>query len=319
MPCPATSASDGVEQCGSGNNEGLLPVETLGIESSVQSQTGRAIRYSVYRNNNGTALLDMDLGVLIDRYEPYLPNSETSNQLNGLDLCLALRTASRLTTNNATQVNIGTYGTNVAYAIADSGTIDSDNDGDMFDGNNGAGVNFEQPNAPHLATYDDNVMAVGFNELAGRLKCAKVLSETNGAARASYAAYDMWQVSTQYKDYRDFHVHYLEVMLEIAVSKTALAGAGFALATTSLALAIGVGIISGGTAAIPSIALATAAEVDAIIALALAVMDEDGAEDSLAAGIVQQNEAIASLADATAFKDSKLAIVQALDLRGLIR
>jgi prepilin-type N-terminal cleavage/methylation domain-containing protein len=319
LPCPASSTSDGVEVCGAGNNQGFLPVATLGIESSLQAQRGRPIRYGVYRNDNASNLLDTDLASLKDRYEPFLPNSETSNQSNGLDLCLALRTAGRATTNTATQVNIGTVGTNVAYVIADSGSLDADNNGDLFDGSNGAGVKFEKPSKPRVNNYDDNVKAVGFNELSGRLKCAKVLSETNGAARASYAAYDMWLVSTQYKNYRDFHVHYLQVMLDIAEVKRYLAWAAAALALTSLALAVGVGIITGGTAAIPAIALATAASVDAGVAVYLAEGDYDGAVESLADGRVQQTEAIASLAAANTFKNSKLAIVRALDTRGLIR
>ncbi len=325
LPCPdVTSPPDGIEDCGSiNNNQGSLPVKTLGIESSLQKQRGGQIRYASFRNNNADALLDTDLSSLKDRYEPFLPNSETSTQSNGLDFCLALRTASRSTIPLNNQVNILTRTPgvfiNVAYAIADSGAIDANNDGNLFDGSNAAGLAFERPKASHLNNYDDNVKAVGFNELAGRLKCAKLLSETNGAARASFAAYDMWQVSTMYKDYRYFHVHYLEIMVEIAESKFALATAALVLSLLSTGLAVANAILTGGTSTIVGAALAAAASIDAIIAEALAVSDLDSARESLTAGIAQRTEAIATWNESATFKDTKLAIVKALDLKGLIR
>ncbi|MCF6319332.1 MAG: hypothetical protein L3J83_08650, partial [Proteobacteria bacterium] len=250
---------------------------------------------------------------------PFLPNSATSTQSNGLDFCLALTSASTGATENPTQINIGAIGINVAYVLADSGTIDANNDGDLFDGANGAGLKFAQPHASRLNNYDDNVLAVGFNELAGRLNCAKVLAETNGAARASYAAYDMWLLALQYKDYRDFHVHYLEIMLDIANTKFALAIAAEALAIASAALAIGVAIISGGASAIVGAVLAVVALADATAALVLATMSRDSAMDALTAGQLQQSQANTALSNAIDFRDSKLAIAQELDQRGLIR
>ncbi len=319
LPCPDTTGT-GLENCASANNrQGFLPVRTLGIESSIQKQRGGLIRYGSFRNSSLNLLSDADLAQLKDRYEPLLPNAETSNQSNGLDFCFALSSASTGATEMASEVNVGAIGINVAYVIADSGTIDANNDGALFDGTNGAGLKFEKPHESQTNNYDDNVFAVGFNELAGRLNCPKVLAETNGAARASFAAYDMWLLATQYKNYRDFHVDYLGLMLEIAESKFALATASTALAVASAALAIGVAIISGGASAIVGAVLAVVALADAAIALALAIMDQDAAIDALAAGVVQQTDANTSLTNATAFRDSKLAIAQALDARGLIR
>lgn len=312
LPCPDTSGN-GFEDCAIANRQGSLPVKTLGIESSIQKKRGGLIRYSVYR----TLSSDTDLAQLADRYEPLLPNSEVSGQSNGLDFCKSLNTASS-STSDSNQVNISSLGINVAYAIADSGTIDANNDGSLFDGTNGAGVRFEKPNASHLNDYDDNVKAVGFNELAGRLNCAKVLSETNGAARASFAAYDMWRVSDQYSKFRDFHVHYLEVMKDIADTKVALAIAGEAVAILGAALAVVVGAETAGAAAVV-IGLAAVAVIDATAALVLAIIGQDSAIDALAAGKVQRTEATAKLASAATFKDSKLAIVKSLDQRGLIR
>lgn len=325
LPCP-DNTGNGLEDCAATVKDGFLPIASLGIESTIQKNRGGSIRYSVYRRNVVTAIDDTDLALLRDRYEPLLPpqspllptTPEVSAQSNGLDFCLALKTAS-LTAAIATEVNISTAAINVAYVIADSGTIDADNNGNLFDGTNASGLKFEKPHESHVNNYDDNVLAVGFNQLAGRMNCAKVLSETNGAARASYASYDMWRVSDQYKLYRDFHVHYLEVMLEIAESKLALAIAAEALAVASTALAIGVAILTGGASAIVGAVLAVVALADATAALVLATMDRDGAIQSLADGRVQQTEAIAALARALALRNAKLAAVKALDLRGLIR
>lgn len=316
LPCPDTN-QDGLEDCGLTSLQGALPINTLGIESTIQKKRGGLIRYAVYRKANTTLTIDTDLAQLKDRYEPLLPNSETSTQSNGLDFCLSLKTAA-LGTTDTTQVNIGSTSINVAYAIADSGTIDANNDGFLFDGTNAAGVKFEKPNTSHLNNYDDNVLAIGFNELSGRLNCAKVLAQTNGAARASYAAYDMWLVSTQYKNFRDFNVHFLEIMKDIADTKVALAIAGEAIAALGVALAVVVGAETAGAAAVV-IGLAAVAFADATAALVLAVMDQSGAADAVTAGILQRSQATTALTNATIFKDSKLLIVKSLDQRGLIR
>ena len=318
LPCPDTTGT-GLENCAVTNRQGGLPVKTLGIESSIQKKRGGLIRYGVYRSSNISPASDIDLAANIDRYEPRLPNLENSAQNNGLDFCFALKIASRLTTSDNNQLNIGSLGINVAYVIADSGAIDANNDGVLFDGTNGAGIKFEKPHKSHSNNYDDNIQAVGFNELAGRLNCARVLSETNGAARASYASYDMWLLATQYKNYRDYHVHYLEVMLQIAETKFALATAALVLAGLSTSLAIGVAILTSGASAIVGAVLAVAALADAVAGEVLASLDLQIAQESLAAGIVQQTEANTALANANTFKNSKLAIVKAFDERGLIR
>jgi type II secretory pathway pseudopilin PulG len=317
LPCPATT-SGGSEVCTSANRQGFLPVTTLGIESNGQSNRGISIRYGVFRKTNATAVSDTDLALLKDRYEPLLPNAETSNQLSGLDFCLALKKASLGISDN-TQVNIGSPGVNMAYALADSGMIDANNDGNLFDGVNGAGVKFEKPHKPHKNNYDDNVVAVSFNELSGKLNCPKVLSQTNGAARASFAAYDMWLLATQYKEFRDFNVAYLKSMLKVAESSRDLALAGVALALLSTAIAAAdVAMDFTGASAI-GITLALLATADAAYALVQALQGVADAQQAVADAVVQQNQAIASLARALAFKDSKLVIVKNLDQRGLIR
>lgn len=317
LPCPATT-SGGSEVCASANRQGFLPVTTLGIESNGQSKRGISIRYGVYRKANVTVVNDTDLAQLKDRYEPLLPNSETSNQLSGLDFCLALKKAS-LGISDSTQVNVGSSGINMAYVLADSGMIDANNDGNLFDGANAAGVKFEKPHKSHKNNYDDNVVAVSFNELSGKLNCPKVLSQTNGAARASFAAYDMWLLATQYKEFRDFNVAYLQSMLKVAESSRDLALAGVALALLSTAIAAAdVAMDFTGASAI-GITLALLATADAAYALVQALQGVLDAQQAVTDAIQQQNEAIASLAKALAFKDSKLVIVKNLDQRGLIR
>ena len=319
LPCPDISGN-GVEECAIANRSGFLPVKSLGIESTIQKKRGGSIRYGVYRKANVTLKDDTDLAQLKDRYEPFLPNSETSAVSNGLDLCQALKTAG-LAVTDATQLNIETdsgISINLAYAIADSGTIDANNDGNLFDGTNATGIKFEQPSKSKLNNYDDNVLGVGINELSGRINCAKVLAETNGAARASFAAYDMWLLATQYKNFRDFNVHFLEIMKDIADTKVALAIAGEALALLGVALAATATAESAGAAAV-TIGLAAVALADATAGLVLAILDQTGAAENLTAGQLQQTEANAALVNANTFKDSKLLLVKSLDQRGLIR
>lgn len=321
LPCPDMDG-DGDEDCAIGIKQGFLPIETLGIESSIQKKRGGSIRYAVYREANASLKDDMDLASSKDRYEPLLPNSETSAQTNGLDFCLSLKSGSlAVSVFDASQVNIGSNGINVAYAMADSGTINADNIGDMFDGTNGSGVRFEQPNKPHLNNYDDNVLAIGFNELSGRLNCPKVLAETNGEARASYAAYDMWLVATQYKLFRDFNVDYLRSMLQVAETSRDLAYAGVALALMSVAVgAADLALQPAATvAAAIGIALAAAATVDAAFALKSALEAVVDANKAIVDAQLQQTQANASLNKALLFKNRKLTSVKALDERGLIR
>jgi prepilin-type N-terminal cleavage/methylation domain-containing protein len=325
LPCPDISGN-GQEECGVSNKQGFLPVQTLGIESSIQKKRGGSIRYGVYRNSDTTAKNDKDLAVLKDRYEPLLPpqspslptTPEVSAQSNGLDFCLALKTAS-LASTTASEVNVGGNGINVAYAIADSGTIDADNNGNLFDGTNATGLRFEEPHSPHLNDYDDNVLAVSFNELSGRLNCPKVLAQTNGTARASFAAYDMWLLATQYKEFRDFNVKYLESMVEVARAQRDLAAAGVALAVVSTLIgAADVALDFTGASAI-GVGLALLATADAAFALVQAIQGLADAEQAVVDAKVQQTEAIASLAKALAFKTTKLSAVKSLDQRGLIR
>jgi len=318
LPCPDIN-KNGFEECGIANITGNLPIKTLGIESSLQKKQGGQIRYGVFRKANANLAIDNDLAQLKDRFEPLLPDSAASNQSNGLDLCLALKTAS-LTAPDNMQLNIGSSSINVAYAIADSGALDANNDSVLFDGSNGSGVKFEKPNKPHINNYDDNVLAIGFNELSGRLNCAKVLAETNGGARASFAAYDMWRISTVYKDFRDFNVDYLQTQVDVADAAWKIAIVTEIMAAAGVALAIGLAIADPSkVAGIIAAAVAAVAFADATYALAQSIIGYNDSKDALAAGKVQQTEAIASLAKALAFKDLKLAFVKALDQRGFIR
>ena len=327
LPCPDISGN-GVEECAIANKQGFLPIKTLGIESTIQKKRGGSIRYGVYRKANAANLaMDVDLAQSKDRYEPLLPpqspstptTPEVSAQTNGLDLCLALKTGSTSSADN-TQINVGTPGINLAYVIADSGTIDADNNGNLFDGANASGVKFEKPHASHLNNYDDNVLAISFNELSGRLNCPKVLSQTNGAARASFAAYDMWLLAKQYKEFRDFNVAYLQSMVQVAEAARDLALAGVALAVLSTAVAVADALIDyTGVASLVGIALAAAATADAAYTLVQAIKGVKDAKKAVTDAQLQQTQAIAALTKALAFKISKLSIVKNLDQRGLIR
>jgi len=319
LPCPDISGN-GNEECGTGttNKVGFLPIKTLGVESSLQKKRGGLIRYGVYRNQVATLSSDLDLASKKNRYEPVLPNSETSNQENGLDLCLALKTGS-LAASNAAQINIGASSTNVAYVLSDSGAADANNDGVLFDGTNGSGLKFEKPSKSKTNIYDDNVIAVGFNELSGRLNCARVLAETNGAARASYAAYDMWLLATLYKEFRDFHVDYLDSMLRIARTQRDLALAAVAIgAVSAIIAAANLALDTTGASAV-GLALSILAVADAAYSLVQALEGVTGAQEAYNKGVEQRTQATASLTQALQFKNTKLALVKSLDMRGLLR
>jgi len=160
---------------------------------------------------------------------------------------------------------------------------------------------------------------MGFNELSGRLNCARVLAETNGAARASYAAYDMWLLATLYKEFRDFHVDYLDSMLRIARTQRDLALAAVAIgAVSAIIAAANLALDTTGASAV-GLALSILAVADAAYSLVQALEGVTGAQEAYNKGVEQRTQATASLTQALQFKNTKLALVKSLDMRGLLR
>ncbi len=309
LPCPDINGN-GLEQCAAANLNGFLPTKTLNIKYKVGG-----FRYGVFRKKNTTAKNDRDLATLVNRYEPLLPDGATSNQLNGLDFCLSLITASK---QSYTASNINSQQINPAYVIVDAGLTDADNDGNLFDGSNGMGNSFESSNRKHLNNYDDNVFLMGFNQLSGVLNCPKSLAQSNGMARASFAAYDMWRIANQYKEYRAFNLYYLELLKDTAKIKFKFATLDLTFALMSTALTAVITAITPGGGAI-SVGFGVAASSAATASEVFAKNVKNEAISNYNEGIIVNNQSIQALADAEAFKNLKLQQALLIDAKGLIK
>jgi prepilin-type N-terminal cleavage/methylation domain-containing protein len=200
LPCPA-SKDDGLEDCSSKHTLGRLPWKTLGIADT----RARNIRYSLYRKENGDGKddgvwSDADLGVAKDRFRPLIATVESPptaaltllGKTNTLDFCSALNTATIATATmtdsgqvntieiNSTGSEITTSRRNVAFALALPGLLDSDGDGDHFDGHQHSQSKeapvFDTPSRARMLNYDDEVRAMSFDGLFGRLGCGPALA-----------------------------------------------------------------------------------------------------------------------------------------------
>jgi hypothetical protein len=122
-------------------------------------------------------------------------------RVNGLDFCAALRD---LQTSPPTSVS--SNGIPVAYAVAHPGVRDMDEDDNFFDGDNAVKTvaTFGAPGMPASQGYDDQVIATGFAEMAGRLACPTHLSVANAAGHAARAAYDNYLIALAILQYRAF-------------------------------------------------------------------------------------------------------------------
>lgn len=185
LPC-ADINGDGYEGNGSGCGApggfqvGKVPYATLGISSSGASGSdikAAHIIYGVYRNSSV-----VDLAAAGEQTGD--PRASVSGFNNMNDFLKMLTRASVATTNHAS-VYVGgldvrnrtvcTSGENVAFVLASAGMMDADGDGSLFDGVNklltigGVGRCFSSPVERASSVYDDVVISMGFNELAGFL------------------------------------------------------------------------------------------------------------------------------------------------------
>jgi prepilin-type N-terminal cleavage/methylation domain-containing protein len=277
LPCPDTNA-DGNEDCAAGSVVGRLPFANLGFS---QANAGQ-IRYGVYRNP-GVGIADADLATLTqDRMQMIttqgagltMTGTQFSNgQLNGIDFCAGLRTAEAKAPSNSFLHIITPGGNlNVAYALALPGSRNADDSGGILDsGNAGSTPGFEAPARATSGTYDDRVVAVGFDRLIGRLDCIQALaSSTHAHANAATQAEMMRQAMADYKRQLDLIAKMAEANMAGGIAGVASSTAGVAIGAAEIALAIAQSITSLGAAA-PIAALAIAGEVVAVIALASAI------------------------------------------------
>jgi len=317
LPCPDNDG-DGMEDC-AGPAVGEIPYLSLGLSEPVQNRRGLGLRYMVYRKADALLAQDADLAVLKNRYQPLLPAGSTPVvNLNGLDLCQALRTAA-LIPGGTTLAHVGAGAQNIAFALADPGALDADQINGVFYALNGVtGLGFEQPDRPRGANYDDTVRAVGFNALATRLHCPQSLAEVNGLARAAFAAADLARLANFYKQFRDFAVRVRQTNVDIAMERRDLAIASEAIAVATIASGLALTSQSGGIGA-GSVAGAVVALAAATAALASAIINLNDANSKLSTALNQQTNANTALTSADSFALQRLNALVAADAKGVLR
>lgn len=303
LPCPDTSG-DGVEDCAGTASVGWLPQKTLGQE----------LPYSLRYGVNRLATTDLTDNTQ-NRYAPLIPGTVPPPELNGLDLCVALRDGQRT---GLSSLSVGSRNVTSAFALASHGATDADGDGNLFDGLN-AGTGFAAPRTPLSANYDDYTSAMGFAELAQRLGCLGRLAEVNGAARSAMAARDLYDMAAFYKDFRHFaNVGTRTLDIQMAEFSVALATVDTLLAAAQLALAIADTAESAGAAAF-AIALATVGVADAAANLALAVIGLQDANDAKQTAQQQDDAATVTKAQYAAWAEDARVRARAEDALGLIK
>lgn len=325
LPCPDTNAS-GLENCSGTTGVGGLPWRTLGLAEA----GARNIRYGVYRHAHSSGWLDADLARSTDRFRPLLATGSPPvalemllGQSNGLDFCFALNTASALpfdaTALNTASSNGTTY--NVAYALALPGLLDADGDGNFFDGKQAtqtaASPAFDAPQRPMSATYDDKVLAQGFDALFSKLSCGQALAAAGHTHfNAATAAALTSQGLIDYKKQLDINVLSASAAIVSATGTvlTSVAGIATAVATTALATAeaiLSYGAVSGIIAAGAfDVATNAATTIVAAASLTAAIVSE-------AIAIQRSIDVVPMVNDAATLSASITANAKAADAAGL--
>jgi prepilin-type N-terminal cleavage/methylation domain-containing protein len=252
----------------------------------------------------------------------------TATRVNGLDFCAALREvqyahSSGLTANGIDAAG-APYAVDVAYVVIHPGASDADGNGSFFDGTNDDGdEHFAAPSIASSNVYDDQVLAVGFSELAARLSCTSILSRANAAGHMARATYDHFLFALAYLQARaflhdmalyDLQSAYSGLVLSVLNALDALAVG--VMMTTAGAITMDEGV---GTALFALTAIVTTASIgEAIAEMAVAIMGIsdaiDGAADAGAARI--EAEVYAKKMLAAANETARYAVE--LDMKGLL-
>lgn len=309
LPCPDTSGN-GNEDCSAGASLGWLPVRTLGLNLP------EPVRYGVYRAANASLPLDADLATLKNRYNPLLPPGVVSLQSNGLDFCAALLNIARAPL--GTLLTAGPQHVPIAYGLAVAGAGDADGDGSPFDGMNRIAGQFELSGASRRADYDDETRAIGAAELLTRLGCATRLSAVNGAARATYAAYDIDRFADLYLRFRDLDVETMQSNVDAAIWGIAFATAGVVITASQAVSAVLQAIISVGASSVVTAVVTVIGQGLADLGLAAAIAALVAAEIALDESITKQTAANDFKNQTAADFVAATARVQALDAKGLL-
>ncbi|HYG05139.1 MAG TPA: prepilin-type N-terminal cleavage/methylation domain-containing protein [Stenotrophomonas sp.] len=255
----------------------MLPVQELGLPARLQ------LRYQVQPTLTQAPF---------NRYEPVLPPAaegsapSTSNQVNGLDLCMALKAVADTSLSGMQDIP-------TALALMHRGGV----------GNERTPDDFVLPGSVDAGSR--RVLAVGPNELASRLQCPDRVARTQGAARAANAAYDMARVARRYKDFRTFGIQVAEMNLQQAKANEVFAGFDVAYGVALEAIAI-LQEAAGWPPDALGIATGIAAHVTATAQLAIAIYNLDQA-------VKERKEAEAGLQTAKDQETAAIATVSRMD------
>lgn len=281
LPCPDTD-DDGRENCSGGYQKGFLPWRTLGLPV-LGAET---LRYGVYRDStNG-----LNLALKAQRFEPLLiEGGSASTSANLVDTCYALDVIAeqRVNASDTSMLHVGDATTerNVAYALAAPGATDMDGNGDVFDDRQSqSSPIFDRPTRQGSATYDDRVVAAGFEALGSFLSCGESLAAIGhthfNAANASH------MMSITLEDYTTL----LRLQKDLADASLMSAGAGVASAT------------GGALASAGEVALSTAQAIGSYGALSPIIIPA-------VAAVVTNSVSIATAA--IGFADATAGVVEA--------
>lgn len=323
LPCPATDDT-GNENCAAAslaNQVGKLPWRTLQLpDASVAGY-----KYGVYRDPNTNAALDADLAAGKDRLTALMAVGATPvatnvflGHSNLADFCQALNQAEQSTLGSArVSVRYAELGTSivhpVAYSVAAPGLLDSDGDGDPFDGENKKASNtlpvFDAGNRPVDSAYDDRVLATSSLMLYTQLDCGAALSAIHRSHfNSALSAALMRRAMIDYHRQAEISAIMAGAGLAGAIAGVSGATASLAKAIATTANATAFTVISYGTAsgllaaAAASMVVSTAAVVSsaAVLAKAVAAQAVSVIRVSRAAELITNSGALASAIESNA-------------------
>lgn len=247
LPCP-DATGNGREDC-DGSRSGRFPYRTVGLGQPLVNASGFPFHYATYQHANA------NLVALQSSYRPSLLSGVVSSQQNALDFCQGLRlgvSGGFQASEPSVQSHTGSAGVNPAFLFVDPGALDASRDGRPFDGLNATGLVFESAGRGQSDAYDDQVVAIGFAELAARLGCPQIMARVSAATRDANAAYDALRAYQFYLDFRQFGKEVRDTNLAIAELKRKIAefnsGAGAAMALNDLATGLSSASGAGGVA-----------------------------------------------------------------------
>lgn len=314
LPCPAAN-NNGQEDCASNAPIGLLPWRTLGI---ADSRAGR-IRYGLYRKAHDDAWKDADLGTLRDRFQALVATVEspptaaltTLGNSNSLDFCTALNRATTTATDSSLLHTVETAADgspldasrhNLAFALALPGALDTDGDGDAYDGQQHSQSKtnpvFDVPNRPRSHNYDDEVRTMSFDGLFGLLSCAQALAAVDHAhVNAATSAAIMQQAMLDYDEQMRLADDIAGAAVASATAGVFSAYAGLANSIAVSATAVADAIVTyGATSGIIAAGVAAVITNTAAVATAIATLAAASVQKDLSAGYIAKSQALSERA-----------------------